>query len=385
MKTASKINDTTLRLLLVNPVEDIDRLQRCSKCILPETFPFIEYDANGVCNYCRNYRPITLQGPGALEQMVAPFRRTDGEQDCIVTFSGGRDSSYGLHYVREVLKLTPIAYSYDWGMITDLGRRNQARLCGKLGIEHIIVSADIAQKRANIRRNVSAWLKRPQLGTVPLFMAGDKQYFYHANLLRRRNGINLVVLCENMLETTHFKSGFCGIRPNYDAARPYALSAGQKLQLLTYYGIAFLHNPAYLNRSLLDTAGAFLSFYAIPHDYLNLYNYIPWNEEQIESLLCDVYNWETAPDTHSTWRIGDGTAGFYNYIYYTVTGFSEIDTFRSNQVREGILTRDRALALAREENQPRYESIRWYLDTIGLEFESTIRVINAMPRLYSVR
>lgn len=383
-RATTRIDDTRLRLLLVNPVEAIDRLRRCSRCILPETFPFIEYDADRVCNYCRYYRPMMLQGQDVLERMVAPYRSDNGEPDCIVTFSGGRDSSYGLHYVREVLKLTPIAYTYDWGMVTDLARRNQARLCAKLGVEHILVSADIAGKRANIRRNVSAWLRRPTLGTIPLFMAGDKQYFYYANLLRRRNGIRLVVLCENMLETTYFKSGFCGIRPNHGAARTYTLSAGQKLRLMAYYGIAFLRNSAYLNRSLLDTIGAFWSYYAMSHDYLNLYAYIPWDEGRIESLLHGAYHWESAPDTRSTWRIGDGTAAFYNYIYYTVTGFSEVDTFRSNQIREGMLTRDRALALAREENRPRCESLRWYLDTIGLDFEPTIRAINDIPRLYPV-
>ena len=48
--------------------------------------------------------------------------------------------------------LNPIAYTYDWGMVTDIARRNQARLVGKLGVEHIIVSADITLKRNNIRK-----------------------------------------------------------------------------------------------------------------------------------------------------------------------------------------------------------------------------------------
>ena len=58
-----------------------------------------------------------------------------------------------------------------------------------LGVEHILVSADIRRKRENIRKNVSAWLKRPDLGTIPLFMAGDKQYFYYSKLLQKQNGI----------------------------------------------------------------------------------------------------------------------------------------------------------------------------------------------------
>ena len=49
---------------------------------------------------------------------------------------------------------------------------------------------------------------------------------------------------------------------------------------------------------------------------------------------------EFAKDSKTSWRIGDGTASFYNYIYYTIAGFTEHDTFRSNQIREGVISRD---------------------------------------------
>jgi hypothetical protein len=94
------------------------------------------------------------------------------------------------------------------------------------------------------------------------------------------------------------------------------------------------------------------------------------------------YDWELAPDTTTTWRIGDGTAAFYNYIYYTVAGFTEHDTFRSNQIREGQVTREDALKLVKEENQPRYENIRWYLDTLNMDFEKVIKIINNIHRMY---
>ncbi len=99
--------------------------------------------------------------------------------------------------------------------------------------------------------------------------------------------------------------------------------------------------------------------------------------------MINQYDWETAPDTNTTWRIGDGTAAFYNYIYYTVAGFTEHDTFRSNQIREGDLTRDQALALVEDENRPRYPNIKWYLDAIGMELDEVISVVNAIRPLYN--
>lgn len=363
---------------------DINSLRRCTKCILPETMPFIEFDEDGACNYCQSYKKVELKGEAALREVVAKYRSKSGEPDCIVAFSGGRDSSYGLHYVKNVLEMNPIAYSYDWGMTTDLACRNQAKMCERLGVEQRVILSDIKRKRKNIRKNIHAWFRRPDLGIVPLFMAGDKQYFYYGSKLRRKTGVKLIILCECPLEKTDFKSGFCGVRPRHTEKSVYSLSILNKLKLTTYYARQFLLNPAYLNTSILDTLGAYFSYYLISYDFLPLYKYIKWDEEEIGSTLREQYDWELAQDTKSTWRIGDGTAPFYNYIYYTVAGFTENDTFRSNQIREGVLSRERALELVHEENKFRYESFKWYCDTVGIDFEDTIRRINAIPKLYAI-
>ena len=44
-----------------------------------------------------------------------------------------------------------------------------------------------------VRNNVKAWLRKPELGMIPLFMAGDKAFFYHANQLKKQTGIDLVI------------------------------------------------------------------------------------------------------------------------------------------------------------------------------------------------
>ena len=67
-------------------------------------------------------------------------------------------------------------------------------------------------------------------------------------------------------------------------------------------------------------------------------------------------------------------------MYTLVAGFSENDTFRSNQIREGMLTRERALELVYDENKPRYNSLKWYLEIIGLDFREVIKKINSMRR-----
>ena len=127
---------------------------------------------------------------------------------------------------------------------------------------------------------------------------------------------------------------------------------------------------------------SFKSYYIIKHRNLNIFNYIRWNENIITDVLLNEYQWETDPGTATTWRIGDGTAAFYNYIYYMLAGFTENDTFRSNQVREGDLERGIALELSKTENTPRWDSIQWYCRTIGIDFEKAINTINRIPSLY---
>lgn len=370
-------------------VEILDRsarsenLKRCVKCILPETYPFIDFDDQGVCRYCRTWKKIQPKGEQALLDAVEAYRSKDGSPDVIVAFSGGRDSSYGLHYVKNVLGMNPVAFTYDWGMVTDLARRNCARVCGKLGIEHIIRSADITAKRRYVRKNVEAWLKKPELGMVTLFMAGDKEFYAHARQLRKETGIKLVVFCTgNLIEDAPYKTGLMGVPQDDHGNTLTGMSLRNKVGMLGYFAKNFLRNPAYFNESLLDTANAFYQTFIVKDDFLYLFHYVPWNEDTIVSTIRREYNWEVAEDTTTTWRIGDGTAAFYNYIYQQMAGFTEDEVMLANMVREGHITRDEALRRAIEYSKPRWPSIREYAQLIGFSAEEALQIINAAPKLY---
>ena len=61
-----------------------------------------------------------------------------------------------------------------------------------------------------------------------------------------------------------------------------------------------------------------------------------------------IFKHQSFGDTQ--WRVGDNQTSFTNFIYYTLGGFSEFDNYRSKQIRNGEITRDEALELAKKEN-----------------------------------
>lgn len=363
-------------------VYDEPLLRRCTKCILPETMPFIIFDDNGVCNYCLSYIPKNhKKSLDELKKLVEPYKNS-GVADVLIPLSGGRDSCYTLHLAVKELGLKPITYTYEWGMVTDIARRNISKITSQLGVEHIIIAADIEKKRDNIRKNLDSWLKNPHLGMVNILMAGDKHFFKYNEIVKRQNKIKLELWGVNSLEKTHFKTGFLGLPPLLKHESYYITDIKYQMKYQFLRLREFFKNSSYFNSSLWDTiSGEYYRSIKKKNHYFHVFDYMNWEENIVNNTLY-IYGFETAIDTTSTWRIGDGTAAFYNYIYYTVAGFSEHDTFRSNQIREGLITREVALNLIKEENKPRYENIKWYLDTLGMDFSIVIEKINSIGKLY---
>ena len=94
-----------------------------------------------------------------------------------------------------------------------------------------------------------------------------------------------------------------------------------------------------MNTSIWDTIAAFWHTFVEKDDFIYLYHYLDWNEDIIVKTIKEEYDWEVSKDTETTWRIGDGTAAFYNYIYSTMVGFTEDDNMLSNMIREGHINR----------------------------------------------
>ena len=366
---------------------DLDKVVRCARCVLPVTVPFLEIDEEGVCRHCRApSHTREASSPGKLQTLTSGLKRNDRGEDCIVALSGGRDSSYVLHYVVKELGLKPAVMTYDWGMLTPTGADNQKKMIKTLGLREISVSDNISLKRRNIRRNILAWLHKPALGLVPLFMSGDKHFFYHAAKIKEEIDLKHIFFGITDIEKEDFKGGFCGIRSDSiaESDQHYGLTTKQKLKLIGYYGKEFLLNLRLVNLSIPETLFGFYAYYMLDHGYsTNLYEFVQWDEKKIIGTIQSEYDWQKETDTTTTWRVGDASAPLIGHIFVTLAGFTENDFLRSNQIRRGMLTRDEALDLLKKENAPRPEGLRLFCKLVDIDYEFLVKKIDSFPKVTS--
>ena len=83
-------------------------MKYCSRCVMPETAELLTFDEHGVCSVCRQieYKHGQIDWADRGKAMDELFDRFRGKQqyDCIVPFSGGKDSTFTLWYLVKVKK-----------------------------------------------------------------------------------------------------------------------------------------------------------------------------------------------------------------------------------------------------------------------------------------
>jgi len=108
----------------------------CAKCVLPDTFPGINFDNEGVCNYCRN-TPIPTEEEKSehLERFesLLKLKRTEHGFDAILAYSGGKDSTYTLMMLARDYNLKVLAFTFDNGFVSEQAKQNIIKMVDTLG------------------------------------------------------------------------------------------------------------------------------------------------------------------------------------------------------------------------------------------------------------
>ena len=90
-------------------------MNRCKNCLMPNTKPGLVLDSEGICQACRHAEQkekTDWEGRyKELEELCDKYKRTDGKYDCIIAVSGGKDSHFQVHVIKNLMKMNPLLVS----------------------------------------------------------------------------------------------------------------------------------------------------------------------------------------------------------------------------------------------------------------------------------
>jgi len=119
-------------------------MSHCKKCLMPGAVPGVEIDDAGICSHCQQLGPgnsdseesLRLRNKADLEASLEACRG-QGEYDCLVCLSGGKDSCYLLHKIKREYGLNVLAFTADVH-ITEIAWKNIRRTIDRLQVPHLI-------------------------------------------------------------------------------------------------------------------------------------------------------------------------------------------------------------------------------------------------------
>jgi N-acetyl sugar amidotransferase len=127
----------------------------CRRCIMPDTRPRIVFDADGVCNACRHAdEKVRIDWEARRAEfldLIAPYRSKDGRWDCVVPWSGGKDSSTIAWRLKFEFGMNPLLVTFSPLLPNEIGNRNRETLVN-LGFDHLYFRPDQRVHRHLARR-----------------------------------------------------------------------------------------------------------------------------------------------------------------------------------------------------------------------------------------
>lgn len=157
-------------------------MRYCKKCVMPDTRPGIRFDENGVCSACINYekrKKINWDLRfSELEKLCNKYRHMNGKgPDCAIAVSGGKDSHYQVHLMKEVLGMNPILFSVEDNFpMTEAGKHNIRNISEEFGCDIISIKPNIKLQKMLMRKTFEkygkpTWIIDRLIYTYPLHMA----------------------------------------------------------------------------------------------------------------------------------------------------------------------------------------------------------------------
>lgn len=127
----------------------------CKKCLTPSSRPRIQFDEHGVCNACtHSSRKQVIDWAARREEFLSvldQFRSKDGSWDCIVPWSGGKDSSAIAYKLKHEFGMNPLLVTCSPMIPNEVGVYNREALL-KEGFDQVFCRPNQAAMRHLAKR-----------------------------------------------------------------------------------------------------------------------------------------------------------------------------------------------------------------------------------------
>ncbi|WP_410507454.1 ATPase [Methanosarcina hadiensis] len=360
---------------------DSEHLKRCSRCVLPETAPNITFDKDGVCNFCHSYRNVEYEGESKLKEILYSYRKDSNKYDCVVGVSGGRDSSYTLLKLVKDYKLKVLAVNYENPFTDPQARINIDNAIQALNVDVVSFKLKNNIHEKTFKHNFTSWLRKPSPATIPMMCIACKLILPNVINYAKKYDVKCVVTGGNPYEYISFKRELLNVPTDENYMNLLTKSFGIK----GFGGIAseVLKNPSYCHPMCIPTMiTGFL--YGNPYsfgprfltpkiNFIDIFHYIPWQEEEVLLRIKQELNWESPKRFSSSWRFDCTVSHLKDYMYMKTLSMTEKDDFYSKMVREGVITREDALMRIKEENKLHINEVQELLDSTGISIVSHLQ------------
>ncbi|MDD3269529.1 MAG: N-acetyl sugar amidotransferase [Syntrophomonadaceae bacterium] len=346
-------------------------MKYCKRCILPETHDTIMFNDEGVCSVCQqiDYRDSRIDWEERrvmLDNLIDEYRNK-GEYDCIVPFSGGKDSTFQLWYVVRELGLKPLVVRFDhWGY-RPLVAQNNTRTFKLLG-------TDVLQFTPN-------WHVIRELMLESLKRRGDFCWHCHTGVyahtmqIALRYNTPLIIWGETLAEYASWYSydEFEEVdEKRFNRAMNLGITADDMYEFLGgRVSKRDLYPFAYPDRKDLMR---------IKCRSICLGNFIKWDTKKQVEIIKRELGWqgqevEGIPSEYDYEKIECQWLGIRDYCKYIKRGYGRTNHLACIDIRNQRLNREQGWKMAQEYDGLRPASLDLMLEFLQLSEEEFVNIL----------